>query len=117
MVVCKFGMRDVFNPCDWVISAVHPQVGFDFLVHTFSFSIGLWVISGGEGKVISEDSSEFFCEGRGKLQSAVRYDLFIEAKACVDFVEEKSGYPLSGSGFLGRTEDYPLHKPMVDHNQ
>ena len=107
MVVCEFSVRDVFDPRGWVISAVHPQVGFDFLIHTFSFSIGLWVISGGEGKVISEDSSEFLCEGRGELCSMVRYDLFIEAKACVDFVEEKSGYPLGSGGFLDQTEDYP----------
>ena len=115
--MCKFGVRDVFNPCSWVISAVHPQVGFNFLIHTFSFSIGLWVISGGEGKVISEDSSEFLCEGQGELRSVVRYDLFIEAEVCVDFVEEKSGYPLGGGSFLGWTEDYPLCKSVVNHDQ
>ena len=32
-------------------------------------------------------------------------------------MEEKSGYPLSGGGFLGRTEDYPLRKSVVDHDQ
>ena len=32
-------------------------------------------------------------------------------------MEEKSGYPLSSGGFLGQTEDYPLRKPMVDHDQ
>ena len=47
----------------------------------------------------------------------VGYDLFIEAEVCVDFVEEKSGYPLGGGGFLGRTEDYSLRKSVVDHNQ
>ena len=115
--MCEFGVRDVFDPRGWVISAVHPQVGFDFLIHTFNFSIGLWVISSGEGKVISEDSSKFLCEGQGELQSVVGYDFFIEAEVCVDFVEEKSGYPLGGGSFLGRTEDYPLRKSVVDHDQ
>ena len=32
-------------------------------------------------------------------------------------MEEKSGYPLGSGGFLGRTEDYPLRKSVVDHDQ
>ena len=35
------------------------------------------MVSGGEGKVVSKDSSEFLCEGRGELRSAVGYNLFI----------------------------------------
>ena len=75
------------------------------------------MVSGGEGKVVSKDSSEFLCEGRGELRSAVGDNLFIETETCVNFVEEKSGYPLGGGGFLGQTEDYPLHKSVVDHDQ
>ena len=80
MVVCKFGVRDVFDPRSWVISAVHPQVGFDFLIHMFSFSIGLWVISGGEGKVISEDSSKFLHQqitdlGTGSHSPTINYSI------------------------------------------
>ena len=44
------------------------------------------------------------------------FDL-IEAEACVDFVEEKSGYPFGGGSFLGQTEDYPLCKSVVNHDQ
>ena len=32
-------------------------------------------------------------------------------------MEEESGYPFSGDCFLGRAENYPLCKTMVDHNQ
>ena len=87
------------------------------MVHTLGFSVCLRMVSGGEGKVVSKDSSEFLCEGRGELRSAARYNLFIETEACVNFVEEKSGYPLGGGGFLSQAENYPLHKPVVDHDQ
>ena len=32
-------------------------------------------------------------------------------------MEEKSSYPFSSDCFLGRAEDYPLHKAVVDHDQ
>ena len=32
-------------------------------------------------------------------------------------MEKEGGYPLSGDGFLGRAENYPLCKAIVDHNQ
>ena len=32
-------------------------------------------------------------------------------------MEKEGGYPLSGDCFLGRAENYPLSKAMVDHNQ
>jgi hypothetical protein len=35
----------------------------------------------------------------------------------VDFVKEKSGYPFGSDGFLGGTENHPLCKPVVDHDQ
>ena len=117
MVVRKFGVRDIFDPCSWVISAVYSEVGLNFLVHTLSFSISLRVVGSREGEVISEDLSKFFCEGRGELRSAVRYDLFVKSKVGVDFVEEKSGYPFCSGSFLGWAENYPLHTPVVDHDQ
>ena len=32
-------------------------------------------------------------------------------------MEKESGYSLSGDHFLGETENYPLCKAMVDHDQ
>ena len=32
-------------------------------------------------------------------------------------MEKGDGYSCSGDGFLGRAKDYPLHKPMVDHDE
>ena len=52
VIVGKFGVGDVISPRSRVIPTENPKVGFDFLVYPFSFSIGLGVVGGGEGKVI-----------------------------------------------------------------
>ena len=32
-------------------------------------------------------------------------------------MEKEGGDPFGGDGFLGRAKNYPLSKPMVDHDQ
>ena len=41
----------------------------------------------------------------------------MEAKAEDDFVEKEGCDSFCGDGFLCGTKNYPLSKPMVDHNQ
>ena len=48
----KFGMGDIFSPGSRVISTEDSKVGFDFLINSFCFAIGLRVIGGGEGEVV-----------------------------------------------------------------
>ena len=44
-------------------------------------------------------------------------DDFIEkSKAKEYFVEKEGGDSFSGNGFLSRAKNYPLSKPMVDHD-
>ena len=40
----KFNMGDVFGPGSRVVSTEDSGVCLDFVVYSFSFSIGLWVI-------------------------------------------------------------------------
>ena len=61
--------------------------------------------------------AEFLGESRGELWATIGDDFVVEPEAEVYFVEEKSGYPFSGDGFLCGAENYPLCKAMVDHNQ
>ena len=49
VVMGEFGMRDFVCPGTRVGSAEDPKVHFNLLVDTFSFSIRLRVIGGGEG--------------------------------------------------------------------
>ena len=75
------------------------------------------MISGGEGKVVFEEFSQFSSKGGGELGTTVRDDLVVKAKVKEDFVEEKGGDPFGGDGFLSRAENYPLSKSMVNHDQ
>ena len=52
VIVSEFCMGDRFGPRCRIIAAEDTKVGFDFLVDSFSFTIRLGVIGGGEGKVI-----------------------------------------------------------------
>ena len=51
------------------------------------------------------------------MWSTIRDDFVIEAKSFEYFGEEQGGDSDTVDGFLGRTENYPLSKPMVDHDQ
>ena len=51
------------------------------------------------------------------MGSSVRDDFVIEAEAKVYFVEKECSDAFGGDVFLCGTENHPLSKPMVDHNQ
>ena len=117
MIVGEFGMRDFVSPGTRVGSAEDPKVRFNLLVDTFCFAVGLGVIGGGEGEVVVEEFPKFFGEGGGELWTSIGDDLVVESEAEIYFVEKEGGYSLGSDGFLGRAENYPLCKAMVDHDQ
>ena len=51
------------------------------------------------------------------MGSLVRDDLVIEAETKVYFVEKERGNAFHGDVLLCGTENHPLSKPMVDHDQ
>ena len=51
------------------------------------------------------------------MWSLIRDDFVIETKLFEDFREEQGGDSRGVDGFLGRAENYPLSKPMVNHDQ
>ena len=51
------------------------------------------------------------------MGSSVGDDFVIEAKAKVYFVEKQRHNAFGSDVFLCGAENYPLHKPMVDHDQ
>ena len=117
VVVHEFCMGDFVSPGGRVRSTKDPQIGFDFLVDLFCFSIRLRVVGSGEGKVIVEEFPEFFGENGGELWTTIRDNLVIESKVEVDLVEKEGGDLFCGDCFLGRAENYPFNKPMIDHDQ
>ena len=71
VVVDEFGQGNVVRPCFRVGTAEDAEVGFDFLVESLRFSIGLRVVSCRQGDFISEDASEFFHKVCGELGAAI----------------------------------------------
>ena len=52
VIVSEFCVGDQFGPRCGIIAAKDTKVGFDFLVDSFCFTVGLWMIGSGEGKVV-----------------------------------------------------------------
>jgi len=50
------------------------------------------------------------------LQATIRDNLIVESKLSIDMFEEKFGYSLQGDHFQAWSDNYPLHKTMVDHD-
>ena len=68
----KFGMRDFVCPRTRVGPAEDPKVCFYLLVDAFRFAVRLWVIGGGEGKVVVEEFAKLLGESGGKLWTTIR---------------------------------------------
>ena len=55
VIVGEFGEGNVLGPRSRVRATEDPKISFYFLVHAFSFPVSLRVVSGGEGKFITEE--------------------------------------------------------------
>ena len=51
------------------------------------------------------------------MGASIRDNFVVEAEAKVYFVEKECGDAFRGDIFLSGTENHPLSKPMVDHDQ
>ena len=71
VVVGEFDKGNVLSPGSRVRAAEDPKISFYFLVNTFSFSISLRVIGGGEGKFVTEECSQFLSKSGGELWSLI----------------------------------------------
>ena len=61
--MCEFHMGNFVSPGSRVKSTKDSQVGLNFLVDSFGFSIRLRMVYSGEGKIIVEEFPEFFGKG------------------------------------------------------
>ena len=51
------------------------------------------------------------------MGAMIRDDFIEKSETEEDFVEKEGGDSFGGDGFLSRAKNYPLHKPMVYHDQ
>jgi len=57
VIVGEFSKRNLLDPRRRVCSTKDAEIGFDFLIDSFGFSVGLRVVGGGEGEIVVK---EFF---------------------------------------------------------
>jgi hypothetical protein len=86
------------------------------LIEVFGLSIGLQVISGRRCNGVIKEFSKSFREFGDELRASVGDDLIVEPESAVNVFEEKFCYALRGDGFQARSNNYPLHKAVVDHD-
>jgi len=107
----------VVSPREWIILAEDPKVDLEFLVDSFGLAVSLRVVSGGQGKGVSKEFSEFPCKERCELGTSIRNDLVVESKPGVYPVIKEGSDVCSSGGFRSWGETYPLCKAMVYHDQ
>ena len=59
----ELGGGEELHPFSWVIGAEYAEIGFEFLIGSFSLSIGLRMVGSGESYVVVEEACQFFCKG------------------------------------------------------
>ena len=105
------------SPRERIVLAEDPKVDLEFLVDLLSFAISLRVVSGRQGKGVSEEFSEFLCKEGCKLGTSIGNNLVIESEPGVYPVIKKGSHVCSSGGFCSWGENYPLCKAMVYHDQ
>ena len=70
-VVLELSGREEFRPASGVVGTKYSKVGFNLLIGSFSLSVGLWMIGGGEFNIVFEESGEFSSQGGGELRASV----------------------------------------------
>jgi len=59
VIMCEFGKREMFDPRVWIFATIDAEIGFEFLIHTFSLSVSLRVICSRKGVGVLKEASEF----------------------------------------------------------
>src|SRR5882762_4870692 len=85
-VVSEFSGGEVISPVILTNRAVSMKILFQFLVDTFSLTIGLGVISRAHGLLDIEEFAEFGGEGGGELRTAIGDEFSRKAKALPDVI-------------------------------
>ena len=118
-VVSKFCHREECGPFLRFVQGEQPKVSFQLLIYSFGFPISLGVIGSGKGDVVLKEMGKFLCEGRGELWSLVGDYLRVKAELRENMSEKELGNSGSVNVFCAGAINYPLCKPMVnhDHNQ
>ena len=68
-------------PFSWVVGAEDAEISLEFLIGSFSLSVGLRVVGGGESYVVVEEACQFSCESRSELRAMIRDEGVVKTEA------------------------------------
>jgi len=111
----KFHSGDKGGPFFWVVPTDDTKVGVDFLIETFSLTVGLGVIRGATLEVDTEEFADLFERFRGELRTAVRDNVVRKAETPVNVVDVGVSGVDAVHFSSTRDQNYPLTRSMVDH--
>ena len=112
----EFSGEKELHPFCQVIGTKDVKICLKFLIGSLGLTISLRVIGSGEVNIILKEMSEFFGKGRSKLRTMIRDESIVQSKSFEDKVKKQLGDSCSIDSCRARSEDYPLHKAMVDHD-
>ena len=99
-----------------VVRAEDPEVNFEFLIYSFSFSVGLGMVSGTSECFYSKKSHDFAEYLGGELWASVGEEGVGEAKAFEHVFDVIQGRLGGVNCLVTRDRDYPLSRSVVDND-
>ena len=112
----EFSGGKELHPFSRVVGAKDAEISLEFLIGSFSLSVGLRVVGSGESYVVVKETCKLSCESRSELRTTIRDEGVVKAEAFEYEIKKQLGNSSGVNGLLARCENYPLSKTMVDHD-
>src|ERR1700760_3519829 len=116
VVMRIFCHRQISAPFLLFIGAKYSEIGFEFLVYSFSFSIGLRMKCSAHVVINFKELTHFLKHFGCELWSSIRNNDVREAKSSPDLINKNLRCSESIDFLCTQSINYPLRKAMVYHN-
>jgi len=113
-VVGELGGREVRSPVVLSNRSVRAEILFKFLINPFRLTIGLQVISRGEGLIYIQKGTEVTSESSGELRTAIRYEFTRETEVSPYVITVEGSRAVSSDGGMTRGKDGGFRDIMVN---
>ena len=95
----ELGGSKELGPLVWIVCAEDTEVGFNFLIGSFSLSVSLGVIGSRKADIVFEDSSEFSGEGGSKLWATIQDKGIMDSKVFEHIIKKELGNTVRVNSF------------------
>ena len=99
----EFSGGEEFRPLVRIIGEKDTKISLNFLIGSFSLSIGLGVIDSGGVDIVFKDLSKFSSESRGELGTTIRDNGVMKCEAFKHVVKKELGNSIRVNRFRARS--------------